>query len=330
MPVIEFESPASVFDPLMVRAELPLRSKHHLLGFGLELETNSSLVVEAAAQSWPAAAELFADPPIRLSIGVKSEDLAAPTPPPVFRSRGHLLSIVSGPEDSMVCDFRCGFGFGWLRGATAADPAFFRYHFLEAAALSMLEQRSLASVHGAAVAHSGKGILLCGESFAGKSTLAYACARAGWTLVSDDATYFVRSRTDLFAVGHSHVLRFRPDAPLLFPELAGRSVATRPNGKPGIEVFTKDLNGIQTAPGAAIHHVVFLDRSGRGPARLGRYSPGEKFTTLTSAYLYGQDDVRAEQMRTYERLAQRPTWRLTYSNLDEAVARLDALVADGM
>ena len=60
-----------------------------------------------------------------------------------------------------------------------------------------------------------------------RALLAYACARAGWTYVSDDGAFLVRGRDDRYAIGDPHSIRFRPDAPELFPELADR-LATGP------------------------------------------------------------------------------------------------------
>jgi hypothetical protein len=328
-PATSPEASVAQCDPLRARTKLPLQARYRPLGFALDLQTNSAGVLQAAAESWPGTARTFMEPPLQLSIGVAGEGCAIETPAPAFRSRGHLLSIMSGVEDFLVCDLRTGSGFGWIRPSTLSDTAFFRYHFLEAAALTLLEQLHFAPVHGATVARSGCGVMLCGESFAGKSTLAYACARDGWTIVSDDASYLLRNRIELFAIGNSNVLRFRPDAPLLFPELSGRSLATRPNGKAGIEVSTSDLPGIHTAPGALVRHVVFLCREEGARAELTHCPSGEAFARLAGASPYGQEDVNAAQVVTYERLSSLPSWRLHYSALNDAVSRLEDLVRAG-
>ena len=329
MPATAPETPTTFLDPLLAHEALPLDGRFYPLGFALDIRTNSDQVLAAARRSWPHESRSFPDPPLRLSIGVGGDAGETETPPPVFRSRGHLFSILSGIDDFLVCDFRTGSGFGWIRPSTVSDAPFFRYHFLEALVLSMLSQLHFASVHGAAVVRSGCGVVLCGESSAGKSSLAYACARAGWTLVSDDATYLLRNRIKPFAVGNSHALRFRPDAPLLFPELRGLSVATRPNGKPGIEVLTRDLPGVHTAPGAPVHHVVFLHRSERGEAHFRACSREDALSRLAPASPYGQEDVGTAQLVTYERLTRLPRWCLHYSDLDDAVGCLEQLVNPG-
>ncbi len=64
-------------------------------------------------------------------------------------------------------------------------------------------------------------VMLCGDSGAGKTTLSYACARAGWTYICDDASYLLNSGTDRTVMGTCNQVRFRPPAVELFPELLG-------------------------------------------------------------------------------------------------------------
>ena len=83
-------------------------------------------------------------------------------------------------------------------------------------------------------------ICLTGVSGSGKSSLAFACARAGWTFVSDDATWLPIDEPAI-AVGRPRHARFREDAPRLFPELARYAAEQRPNGKITIEAPLADF-----------------------------------------------------------------------------------------
>ncbi len=114
---------------------------------------------------------------------------------------------------------RSGYAFGWIGETTARDRPFLRFYFLDAVTLALVDQLYLAPVHAAAIRRHTTGVLLCGDSGTGKSTLAYACARAGWTFVSDDASYLVRGADTPRVLGNSRSLRLRPDAPILFQEL---------------------------------------------------------------------------------------------------------------
>ena len=158
----------------------------------------------------------------------------------------------------------------------------------------------------------GAGVMLAGDSFAGKSTLAYACARAGWTYVSDDGAFVVRRRDDRYAIGDPHSIRFRPDAPQLFPELADRLVTIRPNGKVAIEVLTRDL-ALETAPGCNVDHIVYLNRDHGGPAGFvaSRRSGFARIGCNTASI--GTKEVREAQRRCHERMLSAQLWEMQYS-----------------
>ena len=174
----------------------------------------------------------------------------------------------------------------------------------------------------------GTGVMFCGDSCAGKSTLAYACARAGWTYISDDGTFLVRGRDDRYAVGDSQSIRFRTDAPELFPELSDHVPTLRPNGKLAIEVRTLEL-GLTAARGCAVDHVVFLERGRGGPATVEQY-PGDRALEYWAQYtLLGSGDVRTAQRRCHELLLRAGLWKMRYSRLDDAVQRLDRLINEG-
>jgi hypothetical protein len=314
------------YDPVLSRVAFPLTATYYPMGFPVEISTNSPHVLAAAAESWGEESQAFDVPPARLSLGVSDSGAAGLPDAPRFRSRGHLMSIVSDAENSVVCDFRSDFAFGWVTKAAAADHPFLRLRFIESSILLMLTQRHLAPVHGALVANRGHGVLLCGDSFAGKSTLAYACARAGWTYVSDDAANLVRKHGDLYGIGNFQAIRLREDARRLFPELADRLAIRRPNGKFGIEVRTGDLP-ISVARGHAIEQMIFLNRREPGLARLLPRSKDSTIEWLEQFNSYGESSTCAEISQSYRRLVKGVQIReMRYRNLDDALACLEALI----
>src|SRR3954470_13157160 len=254
-------------DPLLASRDFFYSTTLFPLGFPLTVESNSQEILRAASTSWSYFRQAFDREPVFLSLGVSETRSSALPPVPSFRSRGHLLSMVSDPENFLVCDFNTGFQFGWITEAVAKDPSFLRYFFLDVAVLTTLQQKHLAPIHGACVSRNGRGITLCGPSSAGKSTLAYACSRAGWTYVSDDATFLVRSASPRYAIGNCHTIRFRENTKRFFPELFHLPASRRANGSQRIEALTRDLP-IQTTAGCHLDHVVFLKRSHTGDARL--------------------------------------------------------------
>jgi hypothetical protein len=246
----------------------------------------------------------------------------------VIRSREHMMSIVADQENFVVCDFNTGFAFGWVTQSTAADYPSLRYRFLTAGAATLIEQRAFAALHGALVVRNGVGVMLAGDSFAGKSTLAYACARLGWTYVSDDAVFLVRERNDRCALGNPHSIRFRPDAPKLFPELADRLVTIRPNGKVAIEILTRDL-AVDTAQSCNVDHVVYLNRDQAGLVHLCHVSKDWVREDWAQYAVFGTNAIREAHRDCYERLLSAQLWEMKYSDLDEAVGRLEQLVDNG-
>src|SRR5262249_13705948 len=156
----------------------------------------------------------------------------------------------------------------WITEAVAQDHALLRYRFLIAGGATLIEQQSCASLHCGLVVRNGRGVAFLGDTFAGKSTLAYACGRTGWSFVSDDGVFLVRERHDRYGAGDPYTIRLREDAKLLFPELADQLAVTRPNGKQSLEIRTRDLP-IRLAQGCSIDHIVFLNRSeGAATARI--------------------------------------------------------------
>jgi hypothetical protein len=174
------------------------------------------------------------------------------------------------------------------------------------------------------VTRRGAGVALCGDSLAGKSTLAYACARSGWTFIADDGTFLIRDRMDRYAVGNPFNIRLREDAKFLFPELANCKVHLRHNGTLGMEVPTAELP-VETAHGSSIEHLVFLRRSRSGTARLGRFTASEALRWLEKATPYGPEDAQASQKQAYRRLLEARIWELQYSDLQDAIELLDRL-----
>lgn len=315
------------FDPVLSLFELPLQRTFYPFGFPVQLETNSSEVITAAIEGWGAFTQACAEAPVQICLGVAESGNDVLPPDSAIRSRGHLMSITADAKNFVVCDLERGFAFGWVTQTTAADHPLLRYRFLAPGAGALIEQRAFTALHGALIARNRTGLMLAGDSCAGKSTLAYACARAGWTYISDDAAYFVRSREDRFAVGDPHRIRFRPDAPQLFPELAGCAASVRPNGKMAIQVATRELM-LNTADGCRVDHVIYLNREhGRERPDLRHISNQRALEDWSKYNVLGTSQIREARQRNHDRLLTAQLWELRYSDLSAAVERLEQLVS---
>jgi hypothetical protein len=168
--------------------------------------------------------------------------------------------------------------------------------------------------------------LLVGRSGAGKSSLAYACARRGWTYVSDDAACLVRRRPGRQVLGNPHCFRFRPTAAALFPELRGR-VKLR-NGKPSVEIRTEGLAHLLTANECTVDYVVFLDRRAEpaGPAHLTPLSEEECLRGLFSSPWPPELPIHQERLVAVERLLKARLYRMEYLEFDPAIDLLEQTI----
>jgi hypothetical protein len=308
------------YDPMLSDIALPLAGEFYPAGFPLHLHTNSADVVDAAREAWGLWSRAFETEPLEFRVVVQPEGELASAP--AYRVHGGLLSFVADAHNFATADTHRLSAVFFLSEKTAADHTLLRWLFLEAMAYMLLTQRYVLSLHAACVAWEGAGILLCGSSGAGKSTLSVACARAGFTFLSDDCTWIVTGRDDLLAIGKSHEARLRADAARHFPEVEGFPARQLPNGKLSMEVPAAVLRDVRTARQMAVGRVVVLDREGQGKARLEAMAPEEIAAILLRDLPSYGTEVNALHERTVRKLAALPGWRLTYRELSDAIALL--------
>ena len=272
----------------------------------------------------------FDYPPLTLRLGVSKDcdEWAGLPSAPVCRVQQHLLSTIADPYNFVHCDLNSGFAFGWVTPQTLTSTPYLRYYIIEAAVYAMLSAMRAAPLHAACVSLNGYGMLLCGDSGAGKSSLAFAGARSGWTFTCDDASYLPFYRTDRMIVGNCHQFRLRDSGPQLFPELEGRSITPRATGKPSIEVPTAELQGLITSESAIVQAIIFLNRHDVLKPELvpsSREAASAWFRQFPSANtaLYRQQQAAIDQ------LLEVPVYELCYTVLDWAIARLNRLAEQG-
>lgn len=316
-------------DPLRAYESLPYSTTYWPLGFPVTLESNSPDLLRIASGGWTWPAGLSSTAALRLQIGITELEQTACPRAPTIRAQRSLLSIVCDHQTFLTCDLQAGYAFGWLSSATLMYPNFLRYHLLDAAVMSLLTAKHLTPLHAACVSYSGRGLLLHGRSGAGKSTLAYACARKGWTFTSDDATYLLRSSYDLIVRGNCGQLRFRPAARELFPEIANRTLTPRMEGKPSIEVPTRDLPGLAIAPESSIYASVALARGNSTGTWLAPLSPALALAQLEES-LFPLPRIRELQRPSLERILRARLFTLHYRDLDRAIECLREFVQDGL
>ena len=314
-------------DPIGCDFSLPLNAVFHPLGFTAEIATNCEHVLAAAEENWKSFDKVFTTPPVQLRIAVLKGQASPPLPPPTCRGQRNLVMFVASAHDFAVCDLTTGFASCWLSESTVENGAYLRYHFLDAMALLLIEALYLTPIHAACVAFQGRGLLLCGDSGAGKSSLSFACARRGWTFVSDDASFLVRGGKHNVVVGDPSHLHFRESATGLFGDLKSHALAPRINGEIAIELATANMPQLLTAPQSPISFLVFLNRQISGPASLRPFSTERAAAILEQVICYGEQHVRDAHKFSLHGLLRTGVLELRYSDLDSGVSCLEALVS---
>jgi hypothetical protein len=322
---------SEINDPLLTRTAVTHRRTFFPYGFQVHLQSNSGSVMNAAEISWSTYRHRYASPALDVRCFVSDTDSPACAEPPKFRSQGHLLSIVADNENFAALDLERGFSFGWVSKRTADSTEYFRQCFLDVMIYPLLEIRNWVTLHAACVLFDGKALLLAGGSGAGKSSLAYACTRSGWTYVSDDASAFLRSQGRPEIIGHPHRFRFREPVGNLFPEFGGRTSTLRAYGKPTIEVNTATLTGITTAEAAPIDAIIFLNRPGHVPGEppnLIRLSSEAAWTRLLPSIWAVQLPALNERIEALRRLLALPIYEMRYDNFEPAINLLQTLTSN--
>jgi hypothetical protein len=311
--------------------ELTMSGLFYPLGFPTTLRTNSEMILNIAGELWSVYESRLDTEPIKVDIHVvESESLVCP-PTPEYRIVQPLLISIADANNYSIADMERGSTQVVLSRATEKHRSYLEYFFLGASPMCHIATRYVTPVHAGCVSLDGRGVLLCGDSGAGKSSLSYACARAGWVYTTDDAAYLINhdssAQSPRRVTGQSHQIRFRPSAGELFPEIKGLDITPRAAGKPSIEMPTKGLPNLTCSPTAEIDSLIFLNRNSSGPPRLVAYEKDAARHFLKRS-LYGPSRYRLLQHAAIERLLTAEIFELHYSELSSAVDQLTRLVRD--
>ncbi|HVT59853.1 MAG TPA: hypothetical protein VHR45_15810 [Thermoanaerobaculia bacterium] len=299
------------------------------MGLTLELITNSA-PVRAAAELALRGFGLPPPPPVRpaqLTFRLLEHELDDRAPgAPVLRTAGPLIYQTTGRDSVLVADCAAGFAYGFFSASTLADPAYFRWHFLDLALFFMLEWRGFVGVHGAALAHRGRALLLRAPSGAGKSTLAYGAARRRFQALAEDVVWLDVAGGRWWGAPWSfHLL---PDASRLFPELAGVAPSVQLNGSTKLAIDLEALRPGSTTPVARAGAVVVLRRRPGGASRLERLDPADARREWLAGGASREREASGYERRIAEVL-RGGCYRLTLGDdLDRALDLLEPLFAE--
>ena len=311
-------------DQLMQRAPLPHRAEFYPLGFPVRISSNSPAVLDVAAGAcaWTRA---FDRPPLDVRVIVHL-DGPVPDREPVYRAQRNLFTITADNANFAICDVEAGYCFSCVTPAVASSP-YFRNHLLETMIYFTLDYRYITILHAGCVARDGRGVLFCGEPGAGKSCLAYACVKRGWTLLSDDFSALLREPGSSVVIGRPQRMRFRPPAFELFPELKSYENSITPFGKHMFDLRTGAIPNVQTARCCSAESMVFLDRADSGAARLIPMDPADALARCEYDRARWDPPVFDEHRKTLQALLSRGVHTLQYTHFDDAIQTLESLVS---
>jgi hypothetical protein len=303
------------------------------LGFAVELRTNSEVVMSQARELWSGLDRRFENKAIRVDVHVVDDQDASASeqcpPAPVARMLMPLLYSVADASNYSVANLDEGWTRVIMARATERHSTYVGYFFLGSAPLCHIASKHTTPIHAGCVSFKGRGMLLCGDSGAGKSSLSYACARAGWTYTTDDASFLLQDgSSELNVTGNCQQVRFRPSASVLFPEIEGMEITPRAAGKPSIEMPTSDVPWIECAPTASISFLIFLNRRTGTAQELAPFSK-EIARYYLRQVLFGSCATLKVQYGNLERLLSAEVLELRYTDLDWAVERLQTLAEEG-
>ena len=92
-----------------------------------------------------------------------------------------ILGWLAASGGSMLsAQMSAGVATAFVTPELAADEGNLRHNVVECLGFLLVNYRDRTPVHAAAVVRNGRAVLFMGQSTAGKSTLCYACVRAGF------------------------------------------------------------------------------------------------------------------------------------------------------
>ena len=319
-------SHASVKD--LRRRSLPFEQVFFPQGRGLLISTNRREVLSVADQMWGAYPRLFHHNPARLRVIVSHAAPPWSQLPPSCHVDGHRVNIHVDESNFATGDLQAGVGCIFFTSKHQFPAEYLSYHFLEPLGYLLAGANHFTLLHAASIVHNRGAILLCGDSGAGKTCLAYSAAKRGWSYLSGDATGLALRTRPPQVVGRPFEIRFRDKAVSLFPELAAYPAVKRPNGKRDIQLDPRRL-GVRTAFRARVSHIVFLDRQEGADTALTPATHAECKLQLASSVCFGDERMRRAQFDGLDRLLSLPRFKLRYSNLDSAEQALRSLTEGG-
>jgi hypothetical protein len=130
------------------------------------------------------------------------------------------LFVDYGGQASMACAPAAGLIRLAILGTDPGDPTLATHPLFTVAFLETMKRFGRFSMHAAALALDGRGILVPGSSGAGKSTLSVTLVRAGFDFLSDDTVFLAPSAEGIWVSGFPDEIDVTGATVSMFAELS--------------------------------------------------------------------------------------------------------------
>jgi hypothetical protein len=241
---------------------LPLGARFFVAGSTWNVRSNSQEILQAMQETFdhvhgqqPADLQLQ----FHVDYGVTDAPLWSK---PHFRALDHLYYATYGPCDSMLVDQSRRRVVGSFSPAMARDLCVWKQTILPILLGIASASIGVTPVHCACVAKDGLGLLVGGESGAGKSTSALSLSLHGFSYLSDDCTYLSRAGGEIQAWGLPTPVKLLPDAVDHFPQLVSHKPVLSLNGEWALSVDPTEIFNVERCLSCTPRWLVFLERTG--------------------------------------------------------------------
>jgi hypothetical protein len=307
--------PDLLCDPFQERRPAAATARLHLLGGRFEFASNSEALLRLALSAFAGLpghrlAKTVPRMRVRLVLSDRQKRPRRSEPPPLgMFSAGGAIGGATDSSDFVLVSPHEQTALIVVSPRMLRYPYHLRYELLEFAVFTLAARvQGLAPLHAACVGRKGRGVLLMGDSGAGKSTVALQCLLHGLDFLAEDGV-FVCPQT-LLATGVSNFIHIRSDAVRWISR--ARDVAAVRNSpvirrRSGVRKFELDLRrgDFRLAAGALrIAAVAFLSPRSAGDGPLLLPLP--------------RSDIRGKLMAAQPYAASQPEWPAFVRN----VARL--------
>ncbi len=237
-----------VADPFHERRSAAARARMRLLGCDFEFESDSPELHRIVTQAYADLPrhKLSATVPrcrIRLMLAPQARKSARGEIPPIeMWSGADLLGATTHSSDFVALSPAQRTGLIVVSRAMLRSAYHVRYELLEFAVFTLATRvLGLVPLHAACIGRGGRGLLLMGDSGAGKTTAALHCLLHGLDFLSEDSVFVAPD--SLLATGVANFLHARRDALRFVPDSAAALIRRAPviKRRSGVEKFELDL-----------------------------------------------------------------------------------------